>query len=143
MNWIVGGWQVAGMSSIQTGNPLDVKMQTTRTFSVNKQNRPNRIADGNLPGDQRTVDRWFDTSAFTTPADFQLGNSGRAPVYGSGLFNIDATLAKRFPIGETRSLQFRWELFNLTNNVNFGLPVYYVGNPDFGKIFSSRDARQM
>ncbi|MBC8165205.1 MAG: carboxypeptidase regulatory-like domain-containing protein, partial [Bryobacteraceae bacterium] len=115
LGWVVGGWEVSGILSTQTGNPLDIKMQTSRTFSFNNQNRPDRIRDGNLPGDRRTVDSWFDTSAFVAPADFQLGNAGRANVYGPGLFNLDAMLAKRIRVNERVNFQFRSEFFNLTN----------------------------
>ena len=143
VEWILGGWEISGNTTVQAGFPIDVKMQTTRTFSFNNQNRPNRIADGNLPRDERTVDRWFDTAAFVAPADNQLGNSGRSPIYGPGLFNIDAVLAKRFRIGERANVQFRSEFFNLTNTVNLGTPVYFVDNPSIGRITSARDARQI
>lgn len=140
--WL-GGWEVSGITSIQTGIPVDIKTQTTRTFSFNNQNRPNRIANGNLDRGSRTVDRWFDTAAFVNPADFQLGNAGRNPVYAPGVFNIDATFAKKFPFGEARYLQFRGEMFNLTNTVNLGSPVNFVGNPNFGRILGARAARQV
>jgi hypothetical protein len=39
--------------------------------------RPNRIREGNLPTGERTIDRWFDIAAFTTPAQFNFGDAGR------------------------------------------------------------------
>ncbi|MFN7919690.1 MAG: TonB-dependent receptor [Bryobacteraceae bacterium] len=140
--WL-GGWEISGITSMQTGVPVDIKTQTTRTFSFNNQNRPNRIADGNLSGGNRSVNRWFDTAAFADPADFVVGNSGRNPVYAPGFFNIDATFSKKFAFREKRYVQFRGEMFNLTNTVNFGSPVNFVGNPNFGRILSARAARQI
>lgn len=142
-HYLFGGWDVSAITSWQTGLPVDIRTQTTRTFSFNNQNRPNRVADGNLSGDQRTVDRWFDTAAYTNPVDFQLGNSGRNTVTAPGFFNLDATIAKKVGFGEGRFVQFRAEFFNLTNTVNLGSPNNLLGNPNFGRILSSRAARQI
>jgi hypothetical protein len=143
LDFIAGGWQISGIGTWQTGLPIDVKTQTTRVFSFNNQNRPDRIRDGNLPSDQRTVERWFDTGAFVDPRDNVLGNAGRNVVTAPGVFNIDAGIGKTFPIGEHRFVQFRSEFFNLTNEVNLSAPTYFVGNPNIGRILGSRDARQI
>lgn len=143
LDLVFGGWQVSGITTWQSGIPIDVKMQTTRVFSFNNQNRPDRIADGRLPSGERSANRWFDTGAFASPPDFVLGNSGRGVLTAPGVFNIDATVGKSFRLGEHRLVQFRTEFFNLTNEVNLAAPTYFVGNPNFGKIFSSRDARQI
>ncbi len=140
---LFGGWDISSITSFQTGLPLDIRTQTTRTFSFNNQNRPNRIADGNLDSGARTVDRWFDTAAFTNPADFQLGNAGRNVLTAPGFFNLDATLGKRIRLTERVRMQLRGEFFNLTNTVNLGAPNNFLGNPNFGRIMSSRAARQI
>jgi hypothetical protein len=140
---VLGGWDISGITSWQTGLPVDPRTQTTRTFSFNNQNRPNRVADGNLADGERTVERWFDTAAFVNPADLQLGDSGRNVITAPGVFNVDATLGKRIRLGEGRHLQLRGEFFNLTNTVNLGSPNNFLGNPNFGRILSSRAARQI
>jgi hypothetical protein len=140
---VFGGWDISSIGSWQSGLPVDARTQTTRTFSFNNQNRPNRIADGNLDSDQRSVDRWFDTGAYTNPADFLLGSSGRNTVTAPGIFNLDATIGKKFAWSESRYVQFRTEFFNLTNTTNFNAPVNFLGNPNFGKILGSRSARQI
>jgi hypothetical protein len=140
--WL-GGWEVSGITSVQSGLPIDIKLQTTRTFSFNNQNRPNRIGDGNLPSGSRTADRWFDPSAFSNPADFIIGNAGRNVLTAPGIFNIDATLGKKFAFTESRYLQFRAEFFNLTNTVNLNAPNNFIGNPNVGRILGSRAARQI
>lgn len=142
-NAVLGGWELSHIIAVSTGIPVDIRTQTTRTFSFNNQNRPNRLGDGNLDRGQRTVDRWFDTGAFANPADLQLGNSGRNPVYAPGVFQWDATVGKQFPFGERRYVQFRTEFFNLTNTVNLAAPNNFLGNPNFGRIFGSRAARQI
>lgn len=140
---LIGGWDVSSIMSWQTGLPIDIRTQTTRTFSFNNQNRPDRVASGVLPSGARSVDRWFDTAAFANPADFQLGNAGRNPLTAPGLFNLDATIAKKVTVRERVSIQFRTEFFNLTNTVNFASPNNILGNPNFGRILSSRPARQI
>jgi hypothetical protein len=140
-HYLLGGWDVSSITSWQTGLPIDIRTQTTRTFSFNNQNRPDRTGNGKL--DEPTVNRWFDTAAFANPADFQLGNSGRNPVTAPGVFNLDATIGKKVAFGEGRFVQFRTEFFNLTNTVNFGSPNNFLGNPNFGRILSSRAARQV
>src|SRR5690606_5891533 len=124
---LFGGWQISGITSWQTGLPIDVKMETTRTFSFNNQNRPDRIRDGSLPSNERSTERWFDTEAFVAPPDYKLGNSGRNVITAPGVFNIDATVGKRFKLRERVALQFRSEFFNLTNEVNLAAPSYFVG----------------
>lgn len=142
-NQIVGGWSVSAITSWQSGLPIDIRTQTTRTFSFNNQNRPHRVGGGDVEDGERSVGRWFDTNAFQQPADFQIGNAGRNIITAPGFFNIDATLGKQFPFGETRFLQFRAEFFNLTNTVNLSSPNNFLGNPSFGAIFGSRAARQI
>lgn len=142
-SWVLGGWDISGITNWTTGIPIDPKLQSTRTFSFNNQNRPDRIGDGTLSSDERNVNRWFDPAAFTNPADFQLGNSGRNVLRAPGVFQMDVTLAKRFAIDELRYVQIRGEFFNVTNTVNFDSPVNIIGNPNAGQILGSRPARQV
>ncbi|MBK9169538.1 MAG: carboxypeptidase regulatory-like domain-containing protein [Bryobacterales bacterium] len=142
-NWLLGGWELSGITSWSSGIPVDPKMQTTRVFNFNNQNRPNRVADGNLSGSARTVDRWFDPTAFVAPPDLVLGDAGRNVLRAPGVFQMDMTVGKRFAFGENRFVQFRSEFFNLTNTVNLGAPVNIIGNPNVGRILGSRAARQV
>ena len=51
-----------------------------------------------LPDDERTTDKWFNTAAFTTPAAYTFGDAGRNSVYGPGLQKTDIALQRDFPI---------------------------------------------
>ena len=77
--------------------------------------RPNRIKNGNLPVSERTIDRWFDLTAWASPAQFTYGNSGRGILVGPGSVNTDFGLQREFPFGEAKRVQFRWEMFNAFN----------------------------
>ena len=105
--------------------------------------RPNRAADGNLPAGERTIDRWFDVRAFTTPAQFNFGNSARGILVGPGVFNVDLGVHRNFPFGERRYVSFRWEMFNALNRANFGDPNAAIGNSVAGQISGTAAARIM
>jgi hypothetical protein len=96
--------------------------------------RPDQLRDPNLPGDERTVDRWFDTSAFALQAPFTFGSAPRNSVIGPGYANVDVSLSRDWPIGGTRRLEFRWEVFQTRfNHANFDLPNRTFGNANFGR----------
>jgi hypothetical protein len=139
---IVGGWSVGLLATLQSGPPFSVLTQTntTNAFSAGAL-RADVAGDPDLPADQRTLNRWFNTDAFTQPATFAFGNSGRGILRGDGVVNADMSLAKNVPLGAARSLQVRIELFNAFNHPNFGLPGHTLGAPDFGIVSSASGGR--
>ena len=62
---------------------------------------------------------------------------------GDGLSNLDATIARNFPIARTRSLQFRAEFFNLANHPNYNLIGRIVNDPTFGIVQNQLPPRQI
>ena len=123
LSGVVSDWQLNGISTIRDGHPF------TPVLSVSSANtgtaRPNRIADGALPSDVRSIDNWFDLTAFTTPAQYNYGNSGRDVVYSPGAVNFDFSLFKRYSVkklGESGQVQLRLEGFNIFNHPQFGQP---------------------
>ncbi|MBN8729971.1 MAG: carboxypeptidase regulatory-like domain-containing protein [Acidobacteria bacterium] len=146
---IVGGWQINMISVMQTGIPL-----TVRGANNNAADRPNSTGiSAGLPSDQRTAQRWFDTTQFVNPPQFTLGNVSRTigDVRHPGTVNFDLSLVKDTRITERINLQFRAEAFNAFNQVNYGLVDDTFGaGPDgrnaraqFGTITTARDARIM
>lgn len=126
-----GGWQINGINTFQTGLPFTPTLSAT-TINTGTGQRPDRIADGKL--DNPTVDRWFDTSAFTTPAPFTYGNAGRNILYGPGRVNFDFSVFKEFRLKEDFRIQFRGEIFNLLNTPQFDLPNASIGAAQAGQI---------
>ena len=92
---MIGGWQLGGVFSKSTGEPFTVTTSGGIT-NAGGADRPNRIGDGSLPGGQRSIDRWFDVSAFAVQPQFTYGNSGRNILFGPGVTNLDFSLAKVF-----------------------------------------------
>jgi hypothetical protein len=102
-----------------------------------------RLEDGNLPDDQRSVERWFDTAAFRRPAVGTFGSSGRNVLIGPGIANLDFALQKNSRITEKVTLQFRAESFNILNKAQFFEPVANVDSPTFGRITGAADPRRI
>ena len=63
--------------------------------------RPNRVGDPELPSDERSVNRWFNTAAFATAPQFTLGTASRNPVRGPSYRNVDLALVRRIPVAST------------------------------------------
>jgi hypothetical protein len=92
---------------------------------------PNRIGDGN---GAKTVDAWFDKTAFQAVPSGTFGNSGRNILRGPGLVNVDTALQRRFAISGRPAVELRWEVFNLFDTVQFGLPDSNISASTFGTI---------
>lgn len=129
--YLLGGWQMNGINTFQTGLPFTPTLNAA-TVNTGTGSRPNRIGEGTLANP--TVDRWFDTAAFATPAQFTYGDSGRNILYGPGRVNFDFSLFKEFRLKEGLALQFRAEAFNLFNTPQFDLPNAAIGAGNAGTI---------
>ena len=141
---VLGGWRANAIFVAQTGAPFTVNLSVDRAnIGAGPAQRPDQLRDPNLPGDGRTPERWFDTSAFALQAPFTFGNAPRNSVFGPGFANVDFALAKTWRVAGASELEFRWEIFNLLNRANFDLPNRIFGNPNFGRIFSAKNPREM
>src|SRR5262249_47747402 len=112
---VLGGWQLSGIHTIQGGLGLTATLAGSSVLNIGgeRRARPNLIGDPVLAASQRTVQRWFNTSAFGVfnPAPQAFGSAGVGIMRGPNYVNFDFNLAKTFRIDEQRSLQFRTEFF--------------------------------
>ncbi|HKS10166.1 MAG TPA: hypothetical protein VJS13_11505, partial [Pyrinomonadaceae bacterium] len=139
---ILGGWEVTGIVTLQSGLPLAVTQATNfNAFAGFGTQRPNLVADPSLSSTERTTARFFNTAAFTVAPQFTLGNSSRNPVRGPAYRNADLALIKRLYFTENINLEFRTEVFNLTNTPPLGAPNVVLGSAGFGSITSAGDPR--
>lgn len=134
---LCGGWQINGIFTTRSGLPVNVIRNGEATGYEGL--RPNVLRDPNLPSSERTLTRYFDTSAldaspFTGSRVHDLGNAGRNLVRGPGLANIDFSLFKNVHIKERATLQLRFEFFNLTNTPHFANPNSDMSSGKFGSI---------
>lgn len=133
---VLGGWAFNGISNFYTGLPFSPS-SSVNTLNGSGGQRPDRIRDGNLPSSERTIRRWFDTSAFTTPAPFVFGNSGVNILTGPGTVQFDFAAAKNFSFRERYRLEYRSEFFNIFNTPQFNNPNSSVGSQSAGVISSA------
>lgn len=140
---VLGGWRMNAIAVAQSGSPFTVNLAIDRAnIGAGPAQRPDQIRDPNLPAGERTPERWFDTSAFVLQAPFTFGDAPRNSVTGPGFANVDFALAKTWRLGMSE-LEFRWETFNIFNRANFNLPNRIFGNPNFGRISSAKNPREM
>jgi hypothetical protein len=162
---VFNDWQVAAIARMRSGNPVTVFVQTNRSRSLwapslgpgTGPDRPS-YAPGRGPDDAVTgdPDAWFDPTAFVLQAPGTLGNVGRNDLIGPNLRTTDLAFTRTVPwraLASAANVQFRVEIFNVFNRVNFGPPslVAFSGTgtetaplSSFGQIRSTiTSARQM
>lgn len=160
---LLGGWNVSGILTAQTGRPFTVTRGVDQSNTGNSDlgiftDRPNMIAnpfmagpvmqnpnvachstqsEGGLAPDQVHVPgSWFNPCAFSA-APGTFGDEGRNALIGPGLVNLDFALMRDVSLSEGRMLQARFEIFNLANHPNLDTPNANFDTPSFGQVLSS------
>lgn len=167
------GWQLAGITTLQSGQPFTVfgdffgvPLRPDQIGAANiNNNNPNGAINGGLPvgcnvATFLTCTGTTAVSAFdpTRNLDFLPGSLGRNTFKGPGLVNFDFSVLKNTYLGkgERANIQFRVEFFNLFNHPNFRQPFSQTGqflgvpgfsftipNPFFGQILQARPGREI
>jgi hypothetical protein len=139
---IINEWSVTGVLTLQSGAPVAISQTTNNNaFAGFGTQRPNMVGDPELPADQRSTSRWFNTGAFQAAAPFTIGTSSRNPIRGPGYRNLDIAVMRRIPFATSKALEFRAEIFNVTNTPPFQAPNAQVGSAAFGTITAAGDPR--
>jgi hypothetical protein len=145
----LGGWQLTLINTLTSGLPLNITYSPTGQFQVSglPSVRPNQVPGASLvtPEGQRTTNNYLDKNAVFAPTDPSkpFGTLARNAARGYGLFQLDLGLHKEFTVTERVKLQFRSEIFNLTNQTNFGAPATGLSGSNYGSITSTLPARQV
>jgi carboxypeptidase family protein/TonB-dependent receptor-like protein len=138
-------WTWSGVYAWRSGRPFTVN-QSGNNVGQNMTGLPNLVGDPNGP---ETVQQWFNTAAFQAVTSGTLGNELRNRLRGPDWASFDMTLQRRIAMTDRWAATLRWDIFNLFNRTNFGLPsrnIPNIGNsdPTFGTISSlAGDARIM
>ena len=139
---LFGHWQAGGNFTVQTGAPFTVNIASDQAnIGAGPAQRPNVSGDPNHG--PKTPDQWFNTSVFSLPGLYTFGNAPRNAVTGPGLSEFDASLQREVPFRESVNLELRAEAYNLFNHPNFNLPDRIAFSPNFGRISSAMDSRQL
>jgi hypothetical protein len=152
---IAGGWQISGIVSLLSGQPLNLRYPDNAgilsdgqaDFLGNVALRPNYVGGevkNNAAGSERYLS-YFNRSALAIPpVTAPFGTLGRNVVYGFPLYTTNLVLAKSFGlpfINESARLQFRGEFYNLFNRTNFTAPNTDLNSANFGRVASTLDPR--
>jgi hypothetical protein len=155
-NWyghILGNWQVNGITTLMSNTPFTIYDSSNPSLQGSApeisgffSSRPNIVGNPNTgacPGGTavRSPQCWFNTGAFQHAATGQFGDVGRNTMKGPAFQQWDFSAIKTIPIREAMSLQFRGEIFNIFNNVNFALPNNDINSPGFGQIQAAQPGR--
>jgi hypothetical protein len=88
------------------------------------------------PYGDKTVRNYLNAAAFAQPTAGTLGNHGRNSIAGPGFWAIDMALTRLVSFGGAKNLELRTEVFNLTNNFNWGVPTTNFTSGNFGRILA-------
>ena len=128
VNALIGGWNLNGVLSFNSGTPFDVgtSQDIAHTGNYNYGNgygyeRANLV--GNPYPGNKNPNQWINTAAFAYPAPNTFGDLGRDSLRSDWNKNLDLSIFRQFPITERFRIEFRFETFNLTNTPVWAIPV--------------------
>jgi hypothetical protein len=136
---LLGGWQISGITSIQSGLPFSVPLGYDNIgVGGGTTSRADIVAPVSYP---QTRLQWFSTSSFAAPPLLTFGDSGRniLRLPGRDVWNI--ALFKTFPLHESMKLQFRADSYNTFNHTQFNQVDGGFSDALFGQVTSTYDPR--
>ena len=133
---IAGGWEVSGKVRVQSGQYY------TATGSSSIGNRRANYTGAEIRIDDRNELRWFNTDAFTVPAEDAKGTATVGQILGPSFYQWDLSMRKNFRFGGHYVVSPIFDVFNLFNRLNLGAPNTDVSNLAYGTINSAQPSRQ-
>jgi hypothetical protein len=146
---MASGWRLSPLYRHNTGSYMSVVAGSNNDFArngTNVNNQPAQYLGGDPIGDHsgRPYTQWISKTAFTTPAIGAFGNAGTRTVQGPPQWDFDVALTRNFSFKETQRVEFRWEVYNVTNSFRPLNPASTdVTNPLFGQLRNARPPRIM
>jgi outer membrane receptor protein involved in Fe transport len=129
---ILGGWTVSGIYSSRSGRTFTAT-QGNNNVGADHTGLPNLTGD---PKGAKTVDQWFNPAAFTQVPSGTFGNAGRNILRGPGWITFDMSVQRRIDMTSRVNATLRWDVFNVFNRANFGLPAGNIAASNAGVISS-------
>lgn len=146
--FIVDGWTLSGITSVQSGEPIALRPQFNNTGGVIDALRVNLVPGVDPEVEHPGPNAWFNPAAFAQPADFTPGNGPRTHphILGPGAQNHDLSVSKRFALTTERVIELMATGFNWTNTGNWADPDTVIGpasapNVNAGRSIESRGGR--
>lgn len=140
LDYVLGNWQLNGILTLHSGQPYNVNISgdIANTGNLSGYMRPNLIGDPTLSNP--TPQEWFDIAAFAAPPLYTFGNFGRDVLRADWVHNVDLSVFRNFPIGESRYFALRFEAFNAFNTPNFAIPSSNMSSTTFGKVLATANS---
>jgi len=147
---LLGGWQISGITYYFTGLGFSPATSSNDPAGLGllgnspSAARPDAICDPNSNA-PHTFLQWYNTACFANPPAGvnRVGNAGRNTILGPSTTRFDATLAKSIKFSESKSVQLRWEVFNIFNHTNFTTLGLNNTLSSYGTVTGVRDPRTM
>jgi hypothetical protein len=151
LDTVAGGWALSGINTMTSGQPINLTYTPGAAFVATDGSKNSTIyqadvtGDPMLPSGQWTISHYFNTNNVHVPTDVShpFGNAGRNIATSTPFYNLDLGIHKQFPLGESRKLEFRTEVFNALNKTNFQPATGDAASSSFGVISSAFPARQL
>ena len=148
---MVGGWQVSTITTLQSGGVVNTgSWDSGGTNFFTNATRLNCLDGVNTLLPNNNQNGWLNPAAFSNTVSGTFGNCGRNNLRGPWRGTQDFSITKRFPISESREVEFRTEMFNAPNHVILGNPSAGwnnssspTPNASFGKITGASNMRQI
>jgi hypothetical protein len=142
---ILGGWQLSGVTTFQTGLPQNITLAADVAGAGAGSERPNLVLPDVRSGVSGT--QFLNPKAFSVPAAGTYGNLGAYAVTGPRTNNWDASVQKTFPIGEKVKADFRAEFYDFPNHLSFfsiNTGSFSATPPsNFGQVSAATDPRTL
>ncbi len=139
-NAALAHWELSGTVAADGGAPYFVAIDgdNENIGSVGRLDEfPNLIGNPNAIS-HRTATVWFNTAAYQMPAYGTAGDAGKHALFSDPLLNWNSAFTKRWPFGETKSVEFRAEFFNFLNQSTFFAPQSLINDANFGVVNQTR-----
>jgi len=147
---LFGNWQISGFATLQSGTPLTARVLGNASNNSGTGANFSERADAtglpvSLSGDARSVQRYFNTAAFSLPSPGRFGNAGRNTIPGPGTINFNMSLARQFTISREKGVLgvFRIEANNIFNTPNFSSLATVVNGAEYGRVTSVQPMRTL
>jgi len=138
VEFALGGWQTYWVMIAETGSYFTPSFSGSDPSNTNTSGgRPDRIRDGNLPSEQRTLEHWFDASAFAVPTAGHYGNAAQYALEGPGLYVHNLNVSKTFKARERINVTFMTAVQNLLNHPTFAAPSANISSPGTVGVINS------
>ena len=140
---LLGGWQLNTLFSFFTGSPFTVLSGYDSSGTLEFADRAEVVGNpfANVPASNRATSTyyWFNPAAFGPPPQGTYSNEGRNEFYGPSNHQIDFSVFKNFAVTEHVRVQFRVEIFNIFNFVNYSEPANNLQGSNLGQVGSTYD----